>query len=50
MRDSQRTQRLMLTPEKQVEFFTASAGIDKNIVTRALEIVKYGLNSSAAAR
>jgi hypothetical protein len=50
MRDSERTRRLTLTPEKQVEFFTASAGMDKTIVTRALEIVKYGLNSSAAQR
>jgi hypothetical protein len=49
-RDSVRTRRFTLTPEKQVEFFTASAGIDKNIVTRALEIVKYGLDSSAATR
>jgi hypothetical protein len=49
-RDSQRTQRLTLTPEKQVEFYTASAGMDKTIVTRALEIVNYGINSSAAGR
>ena len=50
MRDSQRTQRRTLTPEKQIEFFTASAGMDKTVVTRALEIVNYGLNSSAATR
>ena len=50
VRDSLRTQRLTLTPEKQVEFYTISAGMDKTIVTRALEIVKYGTNSSAAAR
>jgi hypothetical protein len=50
VRDSQRTQRLTLTAEKQVEYYTVSAGMDKTIVTRALEIVKYGLNSSAAGR
>jgi hypothetical protein len=50
MRDSRGTQRLLLTPEKQIEFFTTSAGMDKTVVTRALEIVKYGLNSSAAQR
>lgn len=50
VRDSMRTQRLILTPEKQVEFFTVSAKMDKTIVTRALEIVKYGLNTSAAGR
>jgi hypothetical protein len=50
VRDSRRTQRTMLTPEKQIEFFTTTAGINKSIVTRALEIVNYGLNSAAAVR
>ena len=50
VRDSQRTQRTTLTRDKQIEFFTVSAGIDRSIVTRALEIVNYGLDSSAAAR
>ena len=50
VRDARRTQRTTLTPDKQIEFFTASAGIDRSIVTRALEIVNYGLDSAAAAR
>ncbi|HUI93655.1 MAG TPA: hypothetical protein VLX68_15515 [Chitinivibrionales bacterium] len=49
-RDSQGTKRLILTQEKQIEFFSAIGGMDKNIVTRALEIVKYGLDSKAAVR
>jgi arylamine N-acetyltransferase len=48
VRNSQRTQRTILTRDKQIEFFTASAGIDNGIVTRALEIVNYGLHSAAA--
>jgi hypothetical protein len=48
IRDSQRTQRITLTPDKQVEFFSASAGMDKGIVTRALEIVNYGNTTTAA--
>jgi arylamine N-acetyltransferase len=50
VRNSQRTQRTILTRDKQIEFFTTSAGIDRNIVTRALEIVNYGLDSAAAGR
>lgn len=50
VRDSQRTQRTTLTPDRQIEFFTVSAGIERDIVTRALEIVNYGLDSAAAAR
>jgi arylamine N-acetyltransferase len=49
VRDSQRTRRAVLTPDGQIEFF-AAAGMDKNIVTRALEIVHYGIGSAAAAR
>jgi hypothetical protein len=48
IRDSQRTQRVTLTPQKQIEFITDAAKMDKNIVTRALEIVNYGRNTAAA--
>jgi arylamine N-acetyltransferase len=50
VRDSQRTQRVTLTPDKLVEFYSSSAGMDRTIVTRALEIVNYGLDSTAARR
>jgi hypothetical protein len=50
VRDSRRTRRVALTPDKQIEFFVVAAGMDKNIVTRALEIVHYGIGSIAAAR
>jgi arylamine N-acetyltransferase len=48
IRDSNRTQRVTLTPEKQIEFITDAAKMDKNIVTRALEIVNYGRTATAA--
>jgi hypothetical protein len=50
VRDSQRTQRTMLTPDRMIEFFTAAGGMDRTVVTRALEIVHYGIDSTAAAR
>jgi len=50
VRDSQRTRRQTLSPESQIEFITATAGIHRDIALRALEIVKYGLDSAAAAR
>jgi hypothetical protein len=50
IRDSQRTRRQTLTPESQIQFITATAGIHRDIALRALEIVKYGLDSAAAAR
>jgi len=50
VRSAQRTERIVLTKEKQIEFIETAAGIDRNIVTRALEIVNYGINSSAASR
>ena len=50
VRNAQHTERIVLTKEKQIEFIETVAGIDRNIVTRALEIVNYGINSSAASR
>jgi len=50
IRDSQRTQRITLTPDKLVEFYSVSAGMDRTIVTRALEIVNYGLDAPAGRR
>jgi hypothetical protein len=50
VRDFRRTVRATLTQDKQVEFFVSAAGMDKNIVTKALEIVNYGIGSIAAAR
>jgi hypothetical protein len=50
VRDAHRTQRVALTPDKQIEFIAGSAGIDRAVVIRALEIVNYGLNSAAAGR
>jgi hypothetical protein len=48
VRDASRTERVVLTPDKQIEFFSATAGIQMDIVKRALEIVDYGKNSIAA--
>jgi hypothetical protein len=50
VRDSERTRRQTLSPENQIQFITATAGIHRDIALRALEIVKYGLNSAAASR
>ena len=50
VRDAVRTQRTTLSPDQQIDFFTGAAGIDKSIVTRALEIVKYGHDTAAARR
>jgi hypothetical protein len=50
VRDSQSTRRAVLTPEKQIEFIAGSAGLDRTVVARALELVNYGLDSAAASR
>jgi arylamine N-acetyltransferase len=50
IRDSEKTRRVTLTPDKQIEFISVSAGMDRDVVTRALEIVNYGINSAAASR
>jgi arylamine N-acetyltransferase len=43
------TKRTVLTPDKQIEFITRTLGIHRDIATRALEVVAYGRNSTAAA-
>jgi hypothetical protein len=50
MRNALRTERTLLSPEQQIDFFTASANMDRGIVVKALEIVNYGRNSAAASR
>jgi hypothetical protein len=49
VRDSRRTERAVLTPEKQVEFISGHMGIHKEIVVRALEKVNYGKSAAAGA-
>jgi hypothetical protein len=48
VRDALRTERVVLTPDRQIEFISGTAGIHKDIVKRALEIVDYGKNTAAA--
>jgi hypothetical protein len=50
VRDSRMTTRAVLTPEKQIEFIAGTAGLDRTVVARALELVNYGLDSAAASR
>jgi arylamine N-acetyltransferase len=50
VRDSRHTERTVLTPAKQIEFISSTLGMNRQIVTRALELVNYGLDSAAAAR
>jgi hypothetical protein len=50
VRDEHRTQRVTLTPDKQIEFIARTAGMDRAVVTRALEVVNYGIHSAAAPR
>ncbi len=50
VRDSLRTRRIVLTPNRQIEFIAGSAGINRAVAMRALEIVNYGLDSTAAVR
>ncbi|MGB7567244.1 MAG: hypothetical protein WBM07_05265, partial [Chitinivibrionales bacterium] len=49
VRNSQRIERTVLTPEKQVEFITGQMGIQREIVVRALEKVHYGKSAAAVA-
>jgi arylamine N-acetyltransferase len=48
VRDSQRTERTVLTPETQVEFISGQMGIHRGIAIRALEKVNYGKSAIAA--
>ncbi len=48
VRDRYRTERTTLTPQKQIEFFASSAGMNIEIVRKALELVNYGTHASAA--
>jgi arylamine N-acetyltransferase len=47
VRNSQRTERTVLTPEKQIEFISGQMGIHREIAVRALEKVKYGKSAIA---
>lgn len=48
VRDSQRTQRTVLTPEQLVEFISGQMGIHREIAKRALGEVNYGKSAIAA--
>lgn len=50
VRTGQGTDRITLTPEKQLEYITCNLGINKNIVTRALGVLKNGNNASTVSR
>jgi hypothetical protein len=50
IRNAVRTERMALSQEKQIEFIASLAGINREIAVKALEIVNYGLNSSATRR
>jgi len=39
------TERITLTPEKQLEYITANLGISKSIVNRAMGVIKNGANA-----
>jgi hypothetical protein len=47
IRDAHRTQRMTLTPDRQIKFIETAAGINREIVIRALEIVGYGCTKNA---
>jgi hypothetical protein len=42
IRDSERTRRFTLSPEKQMEFICGSINIDRDIAVRALEVLHHG--------
>jgi hypothetical protein len=49
-RDSRRTERITLTPEKQLDFFCGSVGISRDIVLKALEVLRHGRAATSISR
>jgi|WetSurMetagenome_2_1015567.scaffolds.fasta_scaffold00017_43 arylamine N-acetyltransferase len=50
IRDSHTTRQTVLSPGEQIEFLTSGAGLQRDIVVKALEMVKYGIDSAATVR
>jgi hypothetical protein len=49
-RNSLRTERIVLTPEKQIEFICGSVRINRDIVLKALEVVSHGRAAACFTR
>jgi hypothetical protein len=49
-RDSRHTERITLTPEKQIDFICGSVGISKDIIVKALEVIGHGSSPAGNSR
>jgi len=49
-RDSRRTERITLTPEKQLDFISGSVNINRDIVVQALEVIRHGRAAASLTR